>query len=67
MSATIAKCSNCNKELQKGEREVAAASGVHECAECRFHTFNGTRTIKKFNAWLRRGREEGGEQCSSQH
>lgn len=57
--STIVKCKNCNKELQKGEREVAAASGTSECAECSFHRMNGTRTIKKYNAWLRLGREEG--------
>ena len=59
---SIVKCKNCNRELKNGEREIAAKSGTSECAECSFHAMNGTRTIEKFNAWLRRGREEGIEQ-----
>ena len=50
---TCINCSNCNKELKRGEKEIAEKQGHGECAECQFHEANGTRTIKQFNKWLR--------------
>ena len=46
-NVTYMTCSNCGKELLPGQRNEP------ECAECQFHTANGTRTIQKYNAWLR--------------
>lgn len=51
-NVTYFKCSNCNKELKKGEQ------GYSECSECRYHQDNNTRTIPEYNNWLRKGKEE---------
>jgi DNA-directed RNA polymerase subunit RPC12/RpoP len=48
------QCSNCNKELKHGEREIAEKQNHRECAECQFHAMNGTRTIERYNEWLRK-------------
>ena len=48
------KCSNCNRELKKGEREYCEKTLTSECAECVYHEINGTRTIQKYNNWLRK-------------
>lgn len=50
---TIIRCSNCTKELSKGDREFCSKYNVNECTECRFHTSNGTRNIGNYNAWLK--------------
>jgi len=54
MAMTIMKCSNCNKELKRGEREYCEKTLTSECAECVYHELNGTRTIEKYNEWLRK-------------
>lgn len=54
---TIVKCSNCGKYLYGGDKEYCEENNVTECAECRFHAMNGTRTIDEYNAWLKRGTE----------
>lgn len=54
MARTIFNCSNCNKVLSKGDRNYCDKTDETECSECRFHMLNGTRTIKKYNEWLRR-------------
>ena len=51
---TIINCKNCNKVLLPGEKEMAEKMGVAECAECRYHKANGTRTIPEYNKWLAR-------------
>jgi hypothetical protein len=51
---TITNCSNCNKELKKGEKEYCEKANTTECAECQYHEMNGTRSIEKFNTWLKK-------------
>jgi hypothetical protein len=58
-NCTIMQCSNCGKTLKKGEKAYCertnfAISGTNECAKCRFHVVNGTRTIQEYNKWLRK-------------
>jgi ribosomal protein L37E len=45
---TFVVCSNCGKELGKGQRDNS------ECAECSYHAANGTRTISEYNKWLKK-------------
>lgn len=54
MGRVSRKCSNCNKELKKGEKEYCEKYHTSECAECEFHKANGTRTISQYNKWLNR-------------
>lgn len=49
---TFINCTNCNKELLPGEKELAEKNNFPECATCLWHTANGTRTIEAFNKWL---------------
>jgi DNA-directed RNA polymerase subunit RPC12/RpoP len=51
---TIFVCSNCNNELKSGERKHCETTNTTECSECRFHLLNGTRSIQKYNEWLRK-------------
>jgi hypothetical protein len=51
---TVVNCSNCNRELKPGERNMCEKQNHSECAECQFHAINGTRTIEKYNEWLRK-------------
>ena len=51
---TCINCANCNKKLIAGDKDTAEKLGHGECAECQYHLHNGTRTIKKYNEWLRR-------------
>lgn len=48
------KCSNCNKDLTKGDQAFCEKHQTSECSECEFHKANGTRTIAKYNAWLKK-------------
>ena len=50
---TVINCSNCNKPLKKGEKEHCEKNNDTECAECRYHAINGTRTIDAYNEWLK--------------
>ena len=56
MQRTVFICSNCSKELNKSEREYLSKNTLEpsECTECRFHRLNGTRTIEKYNEWLKK-------------
>lgn len=53
MGFSVFNCSNCNKKLKKGERIYCDKNNGTECAECRYHAINGTRTIKEYNKWCR--------------
>ena len=55
---TRIKCSNCDRELKRGEKEWAEKNGSTECAECEYHAANGTRTIEKYNNWLRKNQTQ---------
>ena len=52
---TIFVCSNCNKPVKGGDKEFMEKHNNTECAECRFHAANGSRTIEGFNKWLKGG------------
>ncbi len=47
-------CSNCNKILLSGDKEMAENSNSGECSECTYHLHNNTRTIATYNAWLKK-------------
>lgn len=52
---TISNCSNCNKVLSSGCKQYCERSLFEtECAECRFQKLNSTRTIQKYNEWLKK-------------
>lgn len=42
-------CANCNKQLTNIDEKLR----LTECPECLFHSANGTRTIVKYNEWLK--------------
>lgn len=52
---TVTKCSNCNKELTRPDREACERINSTECSNCRWHELNGTRKIGEYNKWLRKG------------
>jgi DNA-directed RNA polymerase subunit RPC12/RpoP len=51
---TVINCSACNKKLKKGEKELCEKTNTTECAECSYREMNGTKTIEKFNTWLKK-------------
>jgi hypothetical protein len=52
---TICNCRKCNKELLKGERQIAEKNDYAVCANCLYLELIRVRTIADYNKWLTKG------------
>ena len=52
----VVVCSNCNRELKRGEREYCDKHDESECATCCYLRLIDARTIDKYNEWLKKGK-----------